>query len=512
MLMGAALAWDDDHCEVIIGPGLKGTHLVKRIRGSRRRRQHVRVGAADAALTANAGLAAVTGLCERLGVIEAIDGATGPIKQRARGFSAGELLAGIAAAQLAGEDFLTGLDRQREDVAGQRLTPVPGLSSTTAAGLARRITPAQWLKVETGLAVVTGRMVGLLRPARAAALTEGAVTIDLDATDVEVYGSKKRGVAYNHQGQRVGRPHVAIWAEAEVVLAADLGSGTDDVRAGAAGLLRRALAGLPAAARECGRVAVRADAGYFAGALARAARDEGVAFAIGARRIAPLWRLLEHIGEDDWHEATDMRAAQVAVSDYCPDWWPAATRLLIRRVRLDPGQVSADPRSRRRRTLHPGQRALPFPELQNAGAIYAYSFILTSLDVSSPEKAVAVEHWYRHRATVENVFRDSKHGAALRHLPSGHVAVNTAWMWGALLAASMAGWLHQLTATTTDDAIAAGHGVRGGKAMIATLRWRLIAVPGRVTRHAGQLILRLPPGHRLLAEILARLRALPATS
>ena len=40
---------------------------------------------------------------------------------------------------------------------------------------------------------------------------------------MEVYGRKKRGVAYNHQGQRVGRPHVAIWAETEMVLAADLG-------------------------------------------------------------------------------------------------------------------------------------------------------------------------------------------------------------------------------------------------------------------------------------------------
>ena len=30
-----------------------------------------------------------------------------------------------------------------------------------------------------------------------------------------------------------------------------------------------------------------------------------------------------------------------------------------------------------------------------------------------------MEHWYRHRTSVENIFRDSKHGAALRHLPSG---------------------------------------------------------------------------------------------
>jgi Transposase DDE domain group 1 len=391
---------------------------VKRIRsGAGRSRQQLRIGAPDPALTPNAGMAAVTELCGRLGVIGALDAAIGPVKQRDRGFGAGELLTGIAAAQLAGEDFLTGLDRQRADAAGQQVTPVPGLASTTAAGLARRFTPAQWQAVEQGVAAVTSRMLSLLPAERAAALAGGPVTIDLDTTDVEVYGRNKRGVAWNHQGQRVGRPHVAAWAETETVLAADLGDGTDDPRATAPDLLRRAMACLPERARHSGRVAMRADAGYFAGALARAAHDAHISFAIGARRIAPLWRLLAGIADGDWHDAIEMDNAQVAVAQYCPDWWPANTRLLIRRVLLDPAQVSADPRSRRRRTLHPDQRALPFPELAQAGPVYAYSFILTNLDVSAPGQAVAAEHWHRHRTTVENIFRDSKLGAALRHLP-----------------------------------------------------------------------------------------------
>ena len=46
--------------------------------------------------------------------------------------------------------------------------------------------------------------------------------------------------------------------------------------------------------------------------------------------------------------------------------------------------------------------------------------------------------------------RDSKHGSALGHLPSGYPQLNNVWMWGALLATSIAGWLHQLTATTHD--------------------------------------------------------------
>jgi hypothetical protein len=389
----------------------------------------VRAGAPDASLTANAGLAAVTELCDRLGVVEELDAAVGPVKQRDRGFGAGELLTGIAAAQLAGEDFLTGLDRQRADAAGQQIAPVPGLASTTAAGLARRVTPGQWQAVESGLAVVTGRMLSLLPAERAAALAAGPVTIDLDTTDVEVYGRKKRGVAYNHQGQRVGRPHVAAWAETEIVLAADLGDGTDDPRATAPDLLRRALACLPAAARASGRVGLRADAGYFAGQLARAAHDAKIVFAIGARRIAPLWRLLAGVAEDAWHDAIEMDGAQVAVAQYCPDWWPASTRLLVRRVLLDPAQVSADPRSRRRRTLHPDQRALPIPELAQQPAVYAYSFILTNLDVSSPARAAAAEHWYRHRTTVETGKPQCCHSrgsSALSPVPSRSVVMKAA--------------------------------------------------------------------------------------
>jgi hypothetical protein len=126
MPIGAALTWDDDHCYVMIVSSGEGTYLVRRIRGGKRKRRQARVGAPDAALTPSSGLAGVSELCDRLGVIEALDAAVGPVKQRKRGFGAGELLAGIASAQLAGEDFLVGLDRQREDAAGQQITPVPG--------------------------------------------------------------------------------------------------------------------------------------------------------------------------------------------------------------------------------------------------------------------------------------------------------------------------------------------------------------------------------------------------
>ena len=449
-------------------------------------------------------MVAVTELCERLGVIAALDEGMGPVKQRRRGFTGGQVLAGMAAAQLAGEDFLVGLDRVRADQAGQLLVPVPGLATSTAAGIARRFTDKHWRGAEAGLAKATARMVSLLPAERAAELAEGPVTIDVDATDVEVYGSKKRGVAYNYQGQRAGLPHVASWAETEIPLAADLLSGDQDPRSHVVSLLHRALAALPQAVKDgaaaVGRkIALRADAGYFAGELARAAAKEDMAFAIGAKRIPSMWKALGSISDDAWRDAVDMDGAQVAVSPYQPADWPDDTVLLVRRVKLDPDQVSADPRSRRRRTLHPEQRALPFHELEQEPVIYAYSFVLHRRRLLHPGQAAAVEHWYRHRTSVENIFRDCKHGAALRHLPSGCPEINTAWMWASLIAAAVAAWLHQLTGLIIDGGeLLEGHGVRGGKAMIATLRRGLIAVPARLVSHGRQLIMRLAPGEHPL--------------
>ena len=95
--------------------------------GSSARRQRVRIGAPDPTLTPVSGMVAVSELVERLDVIGRLDAVIGPIKQRRRGHTGGQLLVGMAAAQLAGEDFLVGLDRQRADAAGQQLAPVPGL-------------------------------------------------------------------------------------------------------------------------------------------------------------------------------------------------------------------------------------------------------------------------------------------------------------------------------------------------------------------------------------------------
>ena len=345
-------------------------------------------------------------------------------------------------------------------------------------------------------------MIGRLdKPRRDALLA--APTIDIDATDVEVYGSRKQGISYNYKGQRAGRPHLATWAEAGIVLAADLLAGDEDPRAGVVDLFTRALAGLSAATAPHGghgRVRVRGDIGYFTKDLADAVVAAGADFAIGANRNPATWRAAAAVPEDAWSDADAMPGAQVAVADYTPGGWPEGTRCLIRRVRHEAAAISADPRARRRKTIPADQLALALDG--DIEQVWAYSFIVTNLDVSTPERARAVECWYRHRTDIEDRIRDAKHGAALRHLPSGNRAINTAWMWGALLATNLSAWLHELAGLD--------HGDGRGRAHLSRLRRELICVPGRLISHARRTVLRLPPGPSLLAQALARLRAIPA--
>jgi hypothetical protein len=94
------------------------------------------------------------------------------------------------------------------------------LASTTAAGLSRRLSAGQWVAVETGLGDVHATALGLLgqvAPDRAEALQAG-LTIDLDTTDVEVYGRLKQGVEFNHQGQRASNAGPAWNGVNEVIM------------------------------------------------------------------------------------------------------------------------------------------------------------------------------------------------------------------------------------------------------------------------------------------------------
>ncbi len=450
-----------------------------RVAGKKRR---VVLGAPDGRVTPRAGLGLVAKLDVVLGIKAGLDGvgvASG-FKVRRRGLGLGGLLLALAETMLAGGDFFCDLGFQRADAAGAALRAVPEIPApTTAIGLGRRFDSEVSTAVETANRELIGKVFDLLPAQIRSPLVAGRPTVDLDPTDVEVYGRRKAGADRNYLGQIAYRPHPAVWAETGWVLAADLGSGRTDPRSQAPDLVRRAVAALPGGLR---RPIIRADSGFFDRGVANTAVAVGADYAIAAKRTTAVWRASREIPVGAWKSAVGMDA-EVAECDYQPGGWPAGARTIVRRVKVTANDLCADSRSRRRRTIDPNQ--LTLLETGVGAHAWAYSFIVTNLD-GSP---VDIEHWFRRRALIEETIKDSKLGHALRHLPSGNRHVNTTWMWASFLAVNISSWLQLLTRPADPSPRRRPRGHAHGK----RLRRDLICVPARITRHAGRVELHCPP-------------------
>lgn len=468
----------------------------KRRNEHRTRARRVRIGAPDHALTPAAGIEAVREADRVLGITGALDAGIGPVKERDRGVTGGGLVMSMASAQLAGEDFLVGLDRRRADPAGQQLEPVPTPASTTAYGIAKRFTPGQLQGIEAGIGQVNTTMVSLLPAARRGPLLKTA-TIDGDATDIEVYGRTKDKAAHAYTGQLTLRAHIGFWAEAGIPTAAELMGGRQDPRSNCVEVLDRSIAALPEGVQQ---IRCRWDAGYFAGELAAACVERRIGFAIGAKRNSSIMGAAGGLGRYTWIPATGMDDTELAVIDYLPGTWPQDANIacIARRTRI-PVERIPTARARKRRTIPTDQLALALEG--RIDEVYGYSFILTNLDVSDEEKLAETEWWYRHRTDIEELNRNAKHGTALRHLPSASHAVNSVWMWAGLLGCAISSWIQEITGL--------GHGNGRGRRTVARLRRELIGIPARITRRGGAILLRLPPGQNLLATILPTLQQLP---
>ena len=430
-----------------------------------KKRTKVVLGAPDGRITPRGGLHLVAKLDQLLGIRATIDHGDLAFKRRRRGLMLGGVMVSLAETMLAGGDFLCDLDHQREDAAGLQLRAVSDVpASTTVIGLGQRFDEKTRAHVERANAKLVKGAFALLPEKRRASLVAQRPTIDLDPTDTEVYGRMKQGSDFNYQGQRVYRPHPAVWAEAGWVLAADFGSGKSDPRPQAPGLLARAITALPGG---LGRPIVRADSGFFDAKLAGAALSLHCDYAIAVKRCDAVWRAQRTIPAGDWQRARGMDA-EVAECDYTPKNWPEGSRTLCRRVRVSAATLSRDPRSRRRRTIDPNQ--LTLLESGEVTDAYAYSFIITNL----AGDVVDIEAWFRMRALVEEKIKDSKLGLAMRHMPSGYESVNAMWMWAALLGLNISSWLQALT----------GHDEEDGRAHAKRLRRELVCVAARVTRHA----------------------------
>jgi hypothetical protein len=464
------------------------------------------VRADDPSLTPYAGLAVSGELARRLGLAELIDAELAverrarPVKVRRRGLSPGQLVVSLAECQLVGGSFFDHVEDIRADRAGAGLRAVAATPSAPAAlQNAKRFRRCHVQRVERAMARAGERLDLALgrEPSEPA-------TIDLDATQVTVYGRRKRGAARSRHGTMSYAPHVATWAQRGRALTSELVGGNREKLSGGecARIARRAISLLP---EGHGPVTFRIDSAYYAVELLEALRKQHARFSVSVPRNQAMWRALGQIPDDAWVDALEMPGAQVAESTYTPAGWRhEPLRLIVRRVPFDAAKIAnGSLTARRRKTIHPDQLQLALDG--QVASVFGYSFILTDIH---HQPTVWIEHFHRHRAQIEERLKEAKLGQALRHLPSGNENANRVWLTAALLALN-------LTAFCCDLCPAAG---ASGKApddaplrrAAATLRRILFNVPARVVRSARRTILRLPEGFRHAADFQATLDAVYA--
>ena len=363
-----------------------------------RRRGRIVVGANDPSVCRYAGLAVTGELARRLRLVELIDAELSverrarPVKVRRRGLSPGQLVVSLAESQLVGGEFFSDLEQVRADQAGSGLRTVGATpSAPTALQRAKDFRRVHCQRVERACARVGDHLDRALGrdPSE-------PVTIDLDATQVEVYGAHKQGARRNRHGQMSYAPHVAFWAQTGRALTGELVGGNREQLSGTecARIATRALWLLPAGH---GPATFRVDSAYYQLELLERLRQQSSRFTVSVPRSQAIWKALAEIPEDAWQEAIEMPGAQLAETTYRPEGWKhEPLRLIVRRVPFTAEEIAKRKGSRRLKTIHPEQLQLALEG--KLASVYGYSFVLTDIHW---QPAVWIEHSHRHRAQIE---------------------------------------------------------------------------------------------------------------
>jgi hypothetical protein len=274
------------------------------------------------------------------------------------------------------------------------------------------------------------------------------MTMDVDSTVCEVHGHHKGGAAYGYTRLLGYHPLLATRADTGEVLHTRQRTGRAASGRGAERFVNE-LAGRMRRAGASGQLTLRADSGFWAAKVLAACRRHGIRFSATVRQTSTICQAIAAIAEDLWTDIDypDGGQAQVAETTLGSD------RLIVRRTRRTGPQA----------TLWPDWRYHAFVTDRQGDAV--------SMDAD-----------HRRHAVWELAIRDLKHGAGLRHCPSGSFLANAAWMVVAALAHNLLRWVAVIGLGTTDLLVA------------KTMRRRLLTLPGRLTRAARQRLLHLPRG------------------
>jgi hypothetical protein len=287
-------------------------------------------------------------------------------------------------------------------------------------------------------------------------------TIDLDATIIE---SHKQAATWSYEGIKGYQPAVAVWAEADLVLADEFRDGNVPAGMAPLRLAQQAFSALPSGLQ---RRAFRGDSACYEqnllewlSAPARAEEPGGaIGFAVSADMSVPLRKVAVAVAEKEW------KTLKQESNGVLRQW---AELAYVPSARYE--HKHAQP------LRYIGLRLVkPQGEFFDDGSRTAYFAVVTNRQ----DRGDRVIEWHREKAgTIEHVHEETKNGLAGGVLPSGKFGANAAWFRFALLTYNVMSLIRGLA---LDGEFR--------RAKIRTLRLHLINVAGRMSRCGCKLKLR----------------------
>ena len=422
-------------------------------------------------LTSRAGSALLVGVADRVGLSEALSGAMGGLRRRRSRHDPGRTLRDLAVMLADGGDCLADLSALRDQ---------PSLFGEVASDA------TAW----RALAALADGRLAVVRQARAKARRQvwqlagppRRVVLDLDATLITAHSDKEQA-AGNYKHGFGFHPLLAYEATTKEALAGLLRPGNAGANTAAdhVEVLALAVAQLPEQAIGPGLL-VRADSGGATHVFLDEVAACGFRFSVGFDLTEPVRQAILAVPEQGWQPALTQAGEQregAAVAELALDLeangWPVGTRAICRRERP-----------------HPGAQ-LSFSDDNG----YRFQVFITNQQGRRIER---LEQLHRHHAVVEDRIRCGK-DSGLENLPFRAFAANAAWLELVLIGQDLLAWTQRLLPTG-----------ELARCEPKRLRYRLLHVAGRLTRHARRLRLHLPRGWAWGNELLAafaRLRALP---
>jgi hypothetical protein len=261
-------------------------------------------------------------------------------------------------------------------------------------------------------------------------------TLDIDATQIV---AEKRDAAWTYKGERGYMPMVGHLAEAGIVIHDDFRAGNVAPASANLDFIKACEARLP---KGHGLTAVRADSASYQADLFNYCEGTGKTFAIGGRLDAPTLAAIAAIPDAAWTHYADCAVAETVHSMEHTD---KAFRLIVVR-HVHQGELLEEDRPR-------------------------YHVIASNRSDSTADVLI----WYRQRGEhSENGIKELKIGFGMERMPCGQESANAAFFRIGVIA-------HNLFVLFKHSALGEGW----QRHRVATVRWRLFQVPGRLVRHAG---------------------------